>query len=384
MRIYLVIAVSAALAAAGCGGGDSARKGEEALARGDFRSAARHFSDATRRNPSSVPLLYNLGAALALDGDTRGAIDSFRDVLRFSPGDINASEYLAAELAELGTQEALMEAHALLEFALQYRTEPDERARALNSLALVENAMHRTDLATARLVAAADAAPDYAPPHYNFAKICARDDRLAAAAMREADIAAKLSPDPAIRDAAAQISSAASAKLPPPYAHTTSQSAADLMKEAAAAAARRDSDKAAGLYIKAANADPNSLEAAMGAANAMVAATRYSEATPFFDRAAALDPANFDIAITGARLDYSTGNFRRAIDRLVGSVIPSWPDNPQPFFLASYAFAQEQRYFEARVFGEIYIAKSLAQTPSADISAFKGWIATLPDTKFKP
>ena len=75
---------------------------------------------------------------------------------------------------------------------------------------------------------------------------------------------------------------------------------------------------------------------------------------------------------------------KKALDRLVGSVIPSWPGEPQPFFLASYAYAQEKRYYEARIFGEIFLAKSAAMTPPADTSSFKGWLSTIPDTKFKP
>ena len=140
---------------AGCGrGGRDVADGERALAAGEFKKAASIFSAATKAHPSSVPLFYNLGVARALAGDSTAAIAAFRDVLRFVPGDLDASEALAAELRKTGSPAALSEAHDLLEFVLPYRDAAGDRARTLNTLALVEEALRRDDLALARLLAA--------------------------------------------------------------------------------------------------------------------------------------------------------------------------------------------------------------------------------------
>lgn len=382
LKYAIIIAAAATLA--GCNGGLSVENGEEALARGDFRAAAKCFAASVKRNPSSVPLLYNLGVARALAGDTKDAILAFRDVLRFSPGDLDASEYLAAELCELGTPEALMEAHELLEFALRFRKEPLERARALNSIALVEQSLHRTGLAVARFIAAIEAAPGYLPARFNLALLCARDLKLPAAAKRELDAISALDAKPEDSERLQALAASIEGTLPKPYDHVTMAEAAALIKEGAAAYAKNDYKTAIEQFGEAAKIDPFSFDAAFNSANAFLASGNYIEAEKFFEKAAELDPSRFDVAFWRTRLAYTSGDYAKVVAQISGNIAPSWPDEPQGFFLGSYAYAQLRQYTEARLYGELYLAKVRRQNPSASQADFESWLMMLPETKFKP
>ena len=103
-----------------------------------------------------------------------------------------------------------------------------------------------------------------------------------------------------------------------------------------------------------------------------------------FSEAAALDPSSFDAAFWQARLAYAAGDYAKAIELFTCRVIPSWPDEPQGYLFASYAYAQEQRYYEAEVFGGLYVAKAAKAKPKIDTADFKAWLDKLLKTKFKP
>lgn len=308
MRKLVFLALAAALAA-GCARRHNIEDAEKALANGDYAEAAAQLKAAAKAHPSSVPLLYNLATAQSLAGDSAAAIASFRDVLRFTPGDLDASEALAAELRKGGSATQLGESHELLEFVIGYR-EGEEKARALNSLALTEMALHRDDLALARLLAARDAAPDYAPTHYNYALLCARDLNLPAVAMAQLDAFIAAAPDkPELLEAARTLREALAAKPAP-----------DAQEDAL----KRGSDA------------------------------------------------------------YVAGDFADAATIFTGSVIPAKPDDPLGLRFATFAYAQQQRYYEAKVFGVLYLAAARRADLKAKLSGEEAWLAKLPETRFKP
>lgn len=384
MRNAILIAAMAAVFA-GCGGRPPVESGEEALANGDYKSAARFFRAAVKDNPSSVPLFYNLGTAQALAGDTSGAIVSFRDVLRITPGDLDASEALAAELRKKGSAENLAESQELLDFVAGFRQTGAEKARALNSLALTEKALHRNDLAVARLVAALDADPGYAPARYNFADLCAKTLNLPAPAKAAIDAFLASGPeDAALAAKAAALRDSAAAAIPAPYSHATADEAKDYIRRGTEAYAKKDYSKSEQLFAQAAEADPLAFEARFKRASALLSANRLAEAGTAFAEAAALDPSSFDAAFWQARLAYAAGDYAKAIELFACRVIPSWPDEPQGYLFASYAYAQEQRYYEAEIFGGLYVAKAAKAKPKIGTADFKSWLDKLPKTKFKP
>lgn len=385
MRNIIAIAALAALFA-GCGGEKpTVEEGERALAEGDFKAAAKIFKAAVKEHPSSVPLHYNLGTAQALAGDASGAISSFREVLRFTPGDLDASEALAAALRKTGTADALSEAHELLEFVLPYREEAAARARALNSLALVEEALRRDDLALARLLDARASTPAYAPTLYNLGHLCAAKFRIPAAAAPLLDAFLASAPDDAeAAKRATALRDEAARAVPPPYSHRANEAAAGLIAQGGAAYAKKDFAQAEQLFAQAANADPLDFDAIFNRANALVSLNRKDEAAAAFQAAAAINPGHFDAAFWAARIAYSAGDYPRAISLLTTSVIPRWPDEPQPLLYAAYAYAQQRRYYEARLYGALHLAALKKATPKAKTADFEAWLAKLPDLKFKP
>lgn len=370
---------------AGCGSESNVSRGEAALASGDYAEAARLFASALKTNPTSVPLLYNLGAARAMAGDTRGAIAAFRDALRCSPGEIEVSEYLADQLAKTGTPEALAEARELLDFSIPFRSEPVAKARALNSIALVEMSLRHYDLALAHLVAAISAAPDYPPAHYDLAVLCKSTLGLPAAAARELEAFLNAGGQDGERAAKAREMLAELKKsLPAPYSHKTSDAASELLRSGAELYDKKDFAKAVKLFSEASLKDPFSFDAYFNAANAHLAVGKYREAYESFLQASSINPSRFDAAFWAARLAYANGDFKTAVKDLTAKIIPSWPDEAESYLLAAYAFAQERRYIEARAFGELFLAKSKDEDPAGKVKDFKLWLETLPETRFRP
>lgn len=358
--------------------------GENALSQGDFKTAATAFKAALKEHPSSVPLHYNLGVAQALAGDVSGAIASFRDVLRFTPGDLDASEALAGELRKAGSADNLSEAHELLDFVLQYR-EGTAAARVLNSMALVESALRRNDLALARLLTAHNADPEYAPTFYNFGNLCAKTLRLPAAAVKPLNDFLATSPaDEALVKKATKMRDEAAKSLPPSYSHVTAPEAAALVTQGLEAYAKKEYAKAEGFFAQASAADPLAFDALANRANALMAMNRIAEAKTSFEAAANLDPTRFNVAYWGANITYSSGDYEKAIAALTSSIIPRWPDEPQALRLAAYSYAQGQRYYEARIYGELFLAATKRANPAAKTADFEAWMGKMPNTKFKP
>lgn len=384
MKRLLVPAVLAAIMC-GCGGESNIKRGEAALAGGDYATAAKCFSAALKANPTSVPLLYNLGAARAMAGDTRGAITAFRDALRCSPGEIEVSEYLADQLVKVGTPEALAEARELLDFSIAFRSDPVEKARALNSQALVEMALHHYDLALAHLIAATMEAPDYAPARYDLAVLCSGTFNLPAAAAREFDAFIAASPENGEKlEKAKKARAALGDAIPPAYSHKTTDEASALLRSGADFYAKKDYKKAIELFRAAALKDPFSFDAYINTANAYLSLGNYHEASASFAQALSIDPSRFDAALWSVRLAYAGNNFKGAIESLTTKIIPSWPEEAECYRLASFALAQERHYVEAKAYGDLFLARCKALNLADKAAEFKLWLDQLPETRFRP
>jgi len=383
MRRFLYLALLAALAA-GCGGGGGLEDGEKALALGNYQMAAKCFKNALKAHPSSISLLYNLGTAQAMSGDSKVAIATFRDILRLTPGDLDASEALAAELRKSGSPENLLESHDLLDFTVSFR-QGMEKARALNSLALTEMALRKNDLALARLIDAFDVAPGYAPTHFNYAVLLSRELNLPAKAVEELN---KFTASP---DAPAELSKKAKSlrdslvpRIAAPYSHKTTPEASALAKRGAEAYAKRDYKSAENAFAAASAADPLDFESALNRAHSLLALGRTAEARSAYAEASALNPARQDAAFWHPRLAYAEGDCEEATRLFTGVFIPQWPEDPQGILYATYAYTKLQRYYEARVYGALYLAVARKSNPKAKLSDFESWLAKLPETKFKP
>jgi tetratricopeptide (TPR) repeat protein len=64
------------------------------MRQGKSEEAIRHYYEALRINPDYLRAHYNLGVALAMKGDRKGAAYHFSQVLRIDPGNVNARRAL--------------------------------------------------------------------------------------------------------------------------------------------------------------------------------------------------------------------------------------------------------------------------------------------------
>ena len=361
----------------GCGNGEkAAEKGEAALRAGKYASAAKSLDITARKTQPTSHLYYNLGSAKALAGDSAGAIQAFENAAAMDLTNVEAIEFRAKLLADGGDLSA---AHELLDGAVDEAPDDDTRVRILNALAVVEHRLHRDDLACVRLAQAIRIDPEYAPAYYNLAHFLEESYQLHGAALENIvkfDETAKA--DNPMRGKAKEFQAlveTAEKRVPHPARHVTSPAAQKLIKQGSDAYARSKWTLAEESFSKALDADPQSYEAALSLARTRYAAHHYEAASEAYARAAELDPTQFDPVYWQGIIAYSLGNAARAIQILTGVAIPRWPNNPMSYKIAAYALATERRYYEARVYGAIYV--ELSKAAGNNVSDFEKWLGTV-------
>ena len=383
MHFAVICALTPTLAlVSGCGNGEkAAEKGEVALREGKYASAAKSLDVAARKTQTTSHFYYNLGTAKALSGDSAGAIRAFESAESMDLTNLDALEFRAKVLADSGD---LAAAHEILDRVVDEAPDTATRVRILNALAVVEHRLHRDDLACVRLAQVIRMDPEYAPAYYNFAHFLEEAYQLHAAAlanMVKFDETAKV--DNPVRAKAAEFKTlveAADKLAPLPTPHTSTAEANKLIKQGADAYARSKWTLAEETFNKALDADPESYEAASYLAATRYAARHYDAAAEAYAKASELAPAQFDPVFMQGHIAYSMGNAARAIQILTGVAIPRWPDNPKSYEIAAYALATERRYYEARVYGAVYI--ELSKAAGSNISAFEKWFDSLPQIAF--
>ena len=375
--VFCILAPVLALMS-GCGkDGDAAAKGEAALREGNYASAAKALDVAARKTQPTTHLYYNLGSAKALAGDLDGAIRAFENAEREDIANLEATEFRAYALAKSGNLSA---AHELLDRAIDDATETEARVRILNALAVVEHGLHYDDLACVRLAEAIRLAPDYAPSYYNLAHFLEEAYQLHDAALANiVKFKAKAEADNPVREKAAAFKArveAAAKRAPSRKPHSTTATASKLVKQGADAYARSKWTLAEDTFAKALEADPESYEAAAYLANTRYAARHFEAAAEAYAKAAELDSNQFDPVFMQGLIAYSLNNTARARQILTGVAVPRWPDNPKSYEIAAYALATEGRFYEARVYGGVYI--ELSKSTGGNASAFEAWLNKLP------
>lgn len=339
-----LIATLAAAFAAGCGGGKSnAAKAVEEFNAGRYEAAAKTLEKVVRDGGATSTLHYNIGVAKAMAGDKEGAIRAFENARSLDIGATDAAEYRAHLLMENGDIET---AHEILDGLVTDDDEPARQARALSALAVCEHRLGRDDLAFLRLTRAISTDPSYKPAIQNLA------------ALREGrgdDVKSK--------------------------PHDTNAEAAALIAKGSDSYARSKWQLAIDSFEKALKADPESYHAASSLATAHFAARHYSDASETYELAAKLDPSKSDPFYWQAYIAYSLGDPVKATRMLCETVIPRWPDDIRSYELASYAWATQKRFYEARVFGEEHLRR--AKMAGTDASAFAKWFAAMPQTAFQ-
>lgn len=334
----------AAVLSAGCGrGGSDIAKAAADFNAGRYAAAARTLEKSIARGGATSTLYYNIGVAKAMAGDAEGAIRAFENAQSIDITASDAAEYRAHLLAEKGDVEA---AHEILDGLVTDTDEPLRQARVLSALAVCEHGMGRDDLAFLRLLRAVAIDPSYAPAAQNLAKLReGRDDGAPAAP------------------------------------HTSSAEVNGLVAKGTDAYSRSKWQQAIDFFEKALKADPKSYAAASALAAAHFAARHYSDAAEAYEQAAKLDPSKFEPFYWQAYIAYSLGNPVKATKILCETVIPRWPDDARSYELASYAWATQKRFYEARMFGEEFLRR--AKAAGTDTTAFSKWFKPLPQVAFE-
>ena len=88
-------------------------RGRRALEAKRYAEGAAEFREAVAANPSSIPALINLGAALTQTGDLKGAAEQFEKALRIDPNNVNAHYNLAVLLLNDNQQAAIVHLQAV-------------------------------------------------------------------------------------------------------------------------------------------------------------------------------------------------------------------------------------------------------------------------------
>lgn len=382
LRLAAVLALAPVAALlSGCGNGEkAAEKGEAALRDGKYATAAKALDRAARKTPPTTHLYYNLGAAKALAGDDAGAIRAFENAESADLSNLDALEYRASLLAKGGK---LADAHELLDRAIDEATDSAAKVRILNALAVVEHGLHRDDLACVRLAHAIRLDPGYTPSYFNFAHVLEEAYQLHGEALKNIEkfIESANADDPRLAKAEEFRTVVKAAAVPHP-AHATTPAASKLLKQGADAYARSRWTLAEETFAKALDADPQSYDAASYLAATRYAARHYDAAAEAYAKAAGLAPDQPDPVFMQGHIAYSLGNTAKATQILTGVAIPKWPDDPRSYEIAAYAWASQQRYYEARLYGAAYLA--LAKSAGTDASAFAKWFGTIPTLPFQP
>ncbi len=383
MHFAVICVLTPAVAlVSGCGNGENAaEKGEAALREGKYASAAKSLEAAARKTQPTSHFYYNLGTAKALAGDFDGAIRAFENASNMDLANLDAIEFRAKLLADNGD---LAAAHELLDRIVDEATNTATKVRILNAQAVVEHRLHRDDLACVRLAQVIRMDPEYAPAYYNFAHFLEEAYQLHGAALSNiAKFSEKAKADTPVREKAEEFKAlveAADRQAPLPPPHTTTADAMKLIRQGIDAYARSKWTLAEETFVKALDADPESYEAASYLAATRYAARHYDAAAEAYAKAAEIAPAQFDPVFMQGHIAYSQGNAARAIQILTGIAIPRWPDNPKSYEIAAYALATERRYYEARVYGAVYI--ELSKAAGSNVSAFEKWFDSLPQIAF--
>lgn len=376
-RIFLfsLLSLFSSLFFLGCGSDNLIKDGEKALADKDYKNAIKYFKKAIKKNPSAIPLFYNLGAAAAYAGDTDEAISAFREVLRFSPGDTETMEFLAANLRQEGSIDSLKESHELLSEVITIADiSPSEKSRALTSLALTELAFHRPDLALAHLLTARAITPDYAPAIYNLAKLYADELKqypLANATMLK--FQAISTSDPNMREKASEFikENKLAAEAATQSAYVASPDIENDINNAIKEYQKSNYQKALDSCEKALKISPRDYNAALYKAYALFSMNQLHDALNAFAYASECDSSSSTPINMQAHINYILGNNKEAIRILTTIFIPKWPEEIYPIQVATYSFTKEKRFYEAAAYAELVIATMKnAQIPTAEFEAW--------------
>lgn len=381
----LVISLLAASCALfqGCGGNASpAEKGTEALEKGDFGKAAALLAEASSSADCTSAMKYNLGTALAMQGDHAGAIAAFEAALKLDSSNLDAAEYLASEYEAIGK---LDEAHRLMDTVIAARgSDGDLLARALNRMAKIELLLDRPDLATVRLLTARDIAPGYAPTYYSLAVVFGNNYGLyqAGGTMAAKYLQVSAPEDSFRRNAETLIQFFSQHPAAPKTRADVPPAAADEPFQKGIAAYKKGRySEAEQQFSKAEKKRPESYYASLFRAHSLLAAKKYKDAEAAYKKASGKATAEAEPVYWMGVTVRDAQNYSRALRIFSEQYIPEWPDDFRAYQISAEIYEKLGKnaeagnrdsapyFYSGLVFAQRCVAlarKSGKQAPSAE------------------
>lgn len=281
---------------------------EDAVRDANWGAAAKSYKKAAAETKDSPYVYLNMAAAYLRNGDTLNARNAVDAALALAPENAEATELKADIAVKSGD---FIKAHEILEKAVKTAATPTDKARMLNSLATAEFELHREDLAVLNVQLALLADPQYAPAHFNRARILSDYCLMYNEAIASFEKFVSWSDDEAQK-----------------------AKAGDAIERLRPFAEKQSSD------------------------------------------------ATLDSKFNELKTAYVARRYEDAISIAVRSIIPVWPESPSTYMIASYSWASQKCYYEARAYGQAYVEIVGKASPSVDTSAFQKWMGQIPETSF--
>jgi tetratricopeptide (TPR) repeat protein len=380
----LMLRSSAALLLFACGCGyhsaqSAVRDGATAFREKNYPKAIESYTRATKRITDSPELYYNLGLAHWYEGNMEPAQAAYQAALELRPGYGDAWKGLG-DIAYC--QKEWPRAQTNLERALAVATNSLEQAKVLNSLALVESARERYDLARLDLLRALKGCKRYEAAYYNLASLYRDKFNLREEALDNFEIYVRLA-DAKDEHYEKAMNNIKRLRLNLDRTHAEEldgvrrdpAAAAKALQEGARQHALKQYSKATKMYRDALAADPFTFSAAFGLAMALKAQGQKAEAAEAFRRAAEISPNHQDSYYQAADLLLQlkhTAEAAKVLDRAIARS----PFNPLNAELMARIRCAESRLPEARAYGEFYL--SLLQPNDRNRAPYEKWVKTLP------
>ncbi len=383
IRTFLSGASAALLAlASGCGyhsAQSAVREGAAAFHAKNFPKAIEAYGRAAKRITDSPELYYNLGLSHWHEGNMETAEAAYRAALELRPDYSDALKGLG-DVAY--SRKNWSEARVCLERALAATTNALDQAKILNSLALVESAQDRNDMARLNLLRALKACMRYDAAYYNLASLYRDKFNLREEALDNFEIYVRLA-DPKDEHYDKAMNSLRRLRLNLDRTRAEEMdgvrrdpaSASKALQEGVRLYALKQYAKAVNAYRDALAADPFTFSAAFGMGMALRKLGQSAEAAEAFRRATEISPGHQDSYYQAADLLLQ---LRRPADaaKMLDRAIARSPFNPANAEVMARIRHAENRLPEARAYGEFYL--SLLPANDRNRAAYEKWVNALP------
>ncbi|MFO7936296.1 MAG: tetratricopeptide repeat protein [Kiritimatiellia bacterium] len=366
----------------GCGSGapeSLLKKGLAGFEREDYSKAIHLLTKASKEIKNSEELYYTLGLSYLHLGDMDKALDALNKTL-----DLNPTHYesliCCGQIAYHKNE--LDSARKYYGLVLEMADDANKRAVLFTSMALAESGLKNKRTARLYLIRALDCDRSYAPAYYNlatlyrdkfgfleealhyfekFIEFADEDDAHFDKAEKHIK---RLRDNLARKDAKVKIKRDA-------------EKAFKLLREGVVHQTEKNYRDAIKSYDAALRADPFAFSAAYGRAMAWQKLNNSREALKAFKKAVEINPDHRDSYARAVTIALQLKRYSEGL-ALLDKAIARTPDYPSWYDLMARILFGQEKYVEARKYGEHYI--SMLDPADADKAAYEEWVKSIPES----